>query len=240
MADGLAAKQNTIVDDALEIRHVRLLQDSLDAKQSLLSDVPGTGINLRFGTQLRKVYGHGGIAVTHSLNPQNINDPINFQVRISGEQLQPIIATESPPSLALVDGLVDALSTASASAVIQDGSLSIAKTEGLQAALDSKQVALSDVVGTGVSVRHGTDQLRKLFGHGGIEVTTGFNVLDATDPENFQVQISGANLQTQISSLSAAIADAGGTTIGASTQLAVLRWPVSHARETSQRATSRH
>ena len=118
LADRLATKQNTIDDDALEIRHVRLLQDSLDAKQSLLSDVPGTGINLRFGTQLRKVFGHGGIAVTHSLNPQNVNDPSNFQVRISGEQLQPLITSEAPLSPALVDGLVDALSTASTSAVI--------------------------------------------------------------------------------------------------------------------------
>ena len=99
--------------------------------QSLLTDVPGTGISLRFGTQLRKVYGHGGIAVTHSLNPQNINDPSNFQIRISGEQLQPIITAEAPLSPALVDGLVDALNTASTSAVIQDGALTCAKTGGL-------------------------------------------------------------------------------------------------------------
>ena len=164
------------------------MQDSLDAKQSLLSDVPGTGINLRFGTQLRKVFGHGGIAVTHSLNPQNVNDPSNFQIRISGEQLQPLITAEAPLSPALVDGLVDALSTASTTAVTQDGDLSITMTEGLQVALDSKQAALSDVVGTSVSVRHGANQLHRIFGHGGIEISTGFNVLDATDPENFQVQ----------------------------------------------------
>ena len=147
----MATKQNTIVDEALEIRHVRLLQDSLDAKQSLLSDVPGTGINLRFGTQLRKVFGHGGIGVTHSLNPSNISDPGNFQIRISGEQLQPLITAAAPLSMNLVSGLDDAINTASTTAVIQDGDLSIAMTEGLQAALDSKQAALSDVVGTGVS-----------------------------------------------------------------------------------------
>ena len=82
----LAGKQNTVVDDALEIRHVGLLQGSLDAKQSLLSDVPGTGISLRYGTKLRQVYGHGGIAGTLSLNQQDINDPSNFQVRISAAE----------------------------------------------------------------------------------------------------------------------------------------------------------
>ena len=58
---------------------MRFLQDSLDSKQALLGDVPGTGISLRYGTTLRKVYRHGGIAVTHSLNPKDINDPINFK-----------------------------------------------------------------------------------------------------------------------------------------------------------------
>ena len=95
----------------------------------------------------------------------------------------------------MVYGFVDALNTASTSAVTQDNDLSIAMTENLQAALDSEQAQLSDVEGPGVSLRHGTDRLRKIFGHGGIEITTGFNVLDATDPENFQVQISGASLR---------------------------------------------
>ena len=45
----LSTKQETVVDDALEIRHVRFLQDSLDAKQSLQGDVPGTGVSLRHG-----------------------------------------------------------------------------------------------------------------------------------------------------------------------------------------------
>ena len=73
LADRLATKQAIVTDDALEIRHVRFLQDSLDSKQALLGDVPGTGVSLRYGTKLRKAYGHGGIAVTHSLNPQDIN-----------------------------------------------------------------------------------------------------------------------------------------------------------------------
>ncbi len=88
----IVGKQNTIVDDSLEIRHVRLLQSALDGKQSLLSDVAGTGVSLRLGTKLRQVFGHGGISVTHSLNSANLDDPTNFQVRISGEELQTAIA----------------------------------------------------------------------------------------------------------------------------------------------------
>ena len=145
----LAAKQNTVVDDGLDIRHVRFLQDSLDSKQALLGDVPGTGISLRYGTKLRQVYGHGGIAVTHSLNQQDINDPSNFQVRISAAALQadlaqglaskqPLITAQAPLSQDMVSGLVDDLSTASTSAAIADGSLTTAKTNGLQEALDTR------------------------------------------------------------------------------------------------------
>ena len=139
-------------------------------------------------------------------------------------------------------GLSTPYSTASTSSVIQDGSLSIAKTEGLQAALDSKQAALSNVEGTGVALLHGTAQIRKIFGHGGIEITTGINAVDATDPENFQIQVSGASLQqalldqidtkqpivtdgslaiSHINGLQDAIAQSGGTAIDSSSNLHV-------------------
>ena len=88
----LAGKQPLVVDDSLEIRHVRLLQSALDAKQSLLSDVTGTGVSLRLGTKLRQVFGHGGISVTHYLNSADLSDPSNGQVRVSGEELQTAIA----------------------------------------------------------------------------------------------------------------------------------------------------
>ena len=88
----LAGKQNTIVDDSLEVRHVRLLQSALDSKQALLTDVAGTGVSLRLGTKLRQLFGHGGIAVTHYVNGADLNDPSNFQVRVSGEELQTAIA----------------------------------------------------------------------------------------------------------------------------------------------------
>ena len=52
--------------------------------------------------------------------------------------MQPLITAQAPLPQNLVEGLVDALSAASASAVIADGSLTIAKTNGLQDALDAR------------------------------------------------------------------------------------------------------
>ena len=60
-----------------------------------MSDVQGTGISLILGAQLRKIFGHGGIAITHSLNQQNVSDPDNFQLKVSGAELQSSIATLS-------------------------------------------------------------------------------------------------------------------------------------------------
>ena len=88
----IAGKQNTIVDDSLEVRHVRLLQSALDSKQSLLTDVTGTGISLRLGTKMRKVFGHGGISVTHYLNQADLSDPSNGQIQVSGTELQTAVA----------------------------------------------------------------------------------------------------------------------------------------------------
>ena len=88
----LAGKQNTIVDCSLEIRHVRLLQDALDSKSPLLSDVAGTGMSLILGTKLRRIFGSGGITVSHYVNSADLNDPSNFQIQVSGSELQTAIA----------------------------------------------------------------------------------------------------------------------------------------------------
>ena len=69
-----------------------MLQDALDSKQSLLSDVTGTGVSLRYGTKLRKLFGSGGIAVSHYVNSANLNDASNFHVKIDGAELQMAIA----------------------------------------------------------------------------------------------------------------------------------------------------
>ena len=54
------------------------------------------------------------------------------------QQRHPLITAAAPLSQSLVDGLADALNTASTSAVIADGSLTIAKTNLLQEALDPR------------------------------------------------------------------------------------------------------
>ena len=74
----LNTKQNNVIDNSLEIRHVRFLQDFLDAKQSLLSDVDGVGVSLIYGTKLRRKYGSDGIDITIYLNMGDVNDPEHF------------------------------------------------------------------------------------------------------------------------------------------------------------------
>ena len=81
-------KQPLINVNGLPISHVNLLQDALDAKQSLLSDVAGLGVSLRYGTKLRKVFGTGGITVSHYINASDLNDAGNFQVEVSAANLQ--------------------------------------------------------------------------------------------------------------------------------------------------------
>jgi len=74
----LSAKQNTITTNSLAISNVANLQSSLDAKQSLLSDQSGTGVTLRDGSVIRRVFGVNGISVTVPLNIANANDPEHF------------------------------------------------------------------------------------------------------------------------------------------------------------------
>ncbi len=45
-----------------------------------------------YGTKLRKVFGSGGISVSHYVNSANLNDPSNFQIQVSGGELQTAIA----------------------------------------------------------------------------------------------------------------------------------------------------
>ncbi len=67
----------------------------------------GTGVSWQFGLKLRKAYGHGGIAVTHSLNALDLNDPTNFQIKVSGAELQSSIATLSSALADVTDGLAN-------------------------------------------------------------------------------------------------------------------------------------
>jgi hypothetical protein len=84
--------------------------------------------------------------------------------------------------------------------VIADGGLTIAKTSGLQLALDSKSSKLTDLAGNGTSIIQDASQaiLRKINGHDGIDVLQFVDLADATNPDNEQLRISGTSLLTAI------------------------------------------
>ena len=72
--------------------------------------MPGTGVSLRHGGNLRKVYGHGGITVEATVNSANATDPTNMQLRVSGEQLQTSI-TSLGGTLAALSATVGGINT---------------------------------------------------------------------------------------------------------------------------------
>ena len=161
LTTGLASKQNVVTDNALEIRHTRLLQDTLDAKRGLLGDVPGTGVSLRLVGNLRKMYGHGNISIEHTVNTENLTDPTNLQIRVSGALLQPMITAAALLSQSFVSGLADALGAKQNT--MTDDSLEVRHVRLLRDTLDSKQSLLSDVQGPGISLLFGT-KLRSATG----------------------------------------------------------------------------
>ena len=89
----LAANKQPLINAAnpLAISSVNLLQDALDAKQPLLSDVAGSGVSLKLGTKLRKAYGTNGISVSHFSNPFDLDDVRTGQLEISAEPLNTAI-----------------------------------------------------------------------------------------------------------------------------------------------------
>ena len=83
----LSGKQPTITTGSLPISHVANLQTSLDAKQSLLTHRTGTGVTLRDGSVMRRIFGTNGISVTVPLNIADANDPENFQLKLDASAL---------------------------------------------------------------------------------------------------------------------------------------------------------
>ena len=138
-------------------------------------------------SQLQDKASLGDLAAADSRLSSAIGTKANSaDLQAATDSRHPLINAAAPLSQSLVSGLEEALNTAAAAAEIADGQLTIAMTGGLQATLDAKQALLSDLEGTRVSLLHGPDRLRKIFGHGGIEITTGFNALDATHQRIFR------------------------------------------------------
>ena len=71
--------------------------------------------------------------------------------------------------------------------MIGENSLAISATSGLQAALDAKGPALSDLAGTGSSFIYDQAQgiVCNIYGHGGIDVLQTLNLNDPNDPDKF-------------------------------------------------------
>ena len=66
----------------------------LAAKQDFLSDQTGTGVTLKSGNSLRKIFGTGGVNVTVPLNLADATDPQNFNLKIDGSALQTSIGSK--------------------------------------------------------------------------------------------------------------------------------------------------
>ena len=111
----LSGKQPTITTGSLAISDVANLQSSLDARQSLLSDRDGTGVTLRDGSVLRRIFGVNGVQVVVPINIGDPTDPENFQLKVDGSTLQTAIAAKQ-------DALTSSSSLTLASLAMTSGS----------------------------------------------------------------------------------------------------------------------
>ena len=114
----------------------------------------------------------------------------------------------------LISGLSTKQPTLSASSAVAVGTLDaatinvnggIACTElaiqgaDVSTSIGSKQDVLSTLSGTGVSLLSSPTELSRIFGSDGISVSSFLNLSDTADERNFNLQVSGAALQSQIS-----------------------------------------
>ena len=148
----LNGKQPTVTAGSLAISDVANLQTSLDAKEALLYDHTGTGVTLRYGSELRRAFGANGISVLVPINIANPSDPENFNLKIDGSALQTSIATKADSSS------VTALQStvAGKQPLIADGGLAQSKVASLVSDLAAKQPLLtssSDLVVDTVKTR---------------------------------------------------------------------------------------
>ena len=114
-------------------------------------------------------------------------------------------------TIAQTNGLQDALDSKADSTsvttqlsykqnLIGTDSLVISNPSGLQAALDSKGAALSDLPGTGTSFLYDPAQgiVRKIYGEAGVSVDQTLDLDNPSDPNNFQIRVSGSALEAAI------------------------------------------
>jgi len=95
----------------------------LTAKQDILSDQAGTGVTLKSGNSLRRIFGQGGCVVSIPLNLANTNDPQNFQIKVDTSSLQNSLTLLQDAADVLAVGKQDTLTSSSSVAV---GTLNVA------------------------------------------------------------------------------------------------------------------
>ena len=124
--------------------------------------------------------------------------------------LQSSIDTKATPAYVnaqiatLVGSAPAALDTLAELAAALENDANYAAT--VEAQLASKQPMLSEQPGTGVDLLNGQSTLRRLVAEDGLSASIYLNLADSSDPKNHQVVLSGAALQTSVSSLTTTVA----------------------------------
>ena len=105
---------------------------------------------------------------------------------------------------ALVNGAPAALDTLNELAAALGDDANFAAT--ITNALAGKQATLTSQAGGGVTLFHSSSVLRRLIAAGGLTVEVPINVADPSDPQNFNIVVSGAALQSAIAAVEADVA----------------------------------
>ena len=125
-------------------------------KQPLLSDQAGTGVTLKSGDSLRRIFGQGGCVVTIPLNLEDPNDPQNFQVKVDTSSLQTSLSAKADASTvtALQSTVASKQDAITSSSSVSVGTLTAA-TEVVADTIKAPSgsgVLLGNSAGTGLTV----------------------------------------------------------------------------------------
>lgn len=209
LTSSLALKQNVIQDGDLSIAKTSGLQGALDTK--------ATSASLTSGLALKQdVIADGGLSIaktaglqsslsskqaTVTNNSLSVSHVSGLSALISAKQ--PLVSSSSPIDISGVDTLQTTLDSKATSAeltsglagkqaTISDGSLSIARTSGLQTELNSKQGLLVDNSGEGIPPMIDSTTISRFFAGDGIEISRFLNLTDTSDPKHLNIRISAA------------------------------------------------
>ena len=191
-----------------DANYAATVETQLAGKQPMLSEQPGTGVDLLNGqSTLRRLVAEDGLSGGIYLNLSDTSDPKNHQIVLSGAALQTSISslTTTVGTKASQSDL-DALTSTVGTKASQSDLDALTSTVGTKASqgdlgaltttVGTKQDALVDRGGTGaIFIDLGTDnKVSRIFGSNGISVSRYYNFFNPSDPQNHNIQISGAGL----------------------------------------------